>query len=108
MVKHVIIRFAVIVILVFAIQNCSADANNREAPSITGMIRVVGNQPLTNVILSTSDKNARDRDYLITGPLREELRRDFQGKVVTLEGTVCTSSSPQFAKCFKPKKITVD
>jgi hypothetical protein len=79
-----------------------------EPLTITGTIRVVGNEPFTHVVLTETDvseKTSRARDYLIIGPLAEELRKRYQGHVVTLEGTICASPSPQFIKCFQPARI---
>jgi hypothetical protein len=77
---------------------------------VSGTIRVVGNEPLTHLIIrpASRDRSDANQDILVTGALAKELRSNFQGKSVSLEGTFCASPSPQFARCFKPSKITID
>lgn len=111
MVKDIIIQSGLILALAFSIQSCSVGAKSGEPSTITGTIRIVGSEPLTHVILRMNhaeDKNGQHTDYFIKGPLAHELRKNLQGRVVTLEGTACTSPYPQFTKCFKPTDVMVD
>jgi hypothetical protein len=106
-----LIAIGMVLTLVYGAQSCVAGISNNQPETISGTIRVVGNEPFTRVIIrpaSRSGANAKKQDILITGPLAEELRKDFQGKAVTLEGNACTSPTSQFARCFKPTKIMVE
>ncbi len=106
-----IIRLCMILTFVWAVQSCIAGAKDNQPATVNGTIRVIGNEPFTQVVIRMNplkDKGEKDRDTLVIGPLVQELRRDFQGKVVTLEGAACASPSPQFSKCFKPTKIMVE
>jgi hypothetical protein len=79
--------------------------------TISGTIRIVVNESLTHVIIRpelAKHAEADDQDTLLTGPLVEELRKNFQGRAVTLEGTGCKSPSPRFSKCLKPRRISID
>ena len=108
--KPLIGRLGIIVTLIFATQSCFAGAKSAEPATITGTIRVVGNEPFTHVVLTPGDHadNAeRNRDCLIIGPLAEELRRHYQGQVVALEGMTCASPAPEFTQCFKPTRIVL-
>lgn len=103
-----IIRFALVLVLLVMTQNCMAAQKNGALIIVNGTIRIVGSEPLAHLVIRTGTSADKDRDYLITGPLAAELRRDFQGKVVTLEGKACSSSVPQIRKCLKPTKIIVE
>ncbi len=108
MVRKLVIRYGVMLLLLFSLQSCVAGAKS-DPVSINGTIRIIGSEKLSHVVLRTSSAGDKHvRDYLITGPLVQELRSNFQGKVVTLEGTVCRSPSPEFTGCFKPANVIVD
>lgn len=108
MFKELVIPYGIMLLLLFSLQSCVAAAKS-DPVSINGTIRIVGSEKLSHVVLRTGDAGDKDvRDYLITGPLVQELRSNFQGKVVTLEGTVCSSQSPEFTRCFKPANVIVD
>ena len=79
-----------------------------EKTILTGTIRIVGNEPFTKVVLTVEMHPAastKNMDYLIVGPLKDSLRRDYQGKVMTLEGTLCSSPDPAFKNCFNPVAV---
>ncbi len=98
----------VALVLLFAVLGCAMNMQGAGAKAITGTIRVVGNEPFTRVVLTVGenpDTATRDQDYLIVGPLGEELRRNYQWKKLTLEGTLCSSPDPAFKKCFNPVRI---
>jgi len=98
----------VALVLLFAVLGCAKNMQGAETTIITGTIRVVGNEPFSRVVLTVGenpDMATRDQDYLIVGPLAEELRRNFQWKKLTLEGTPCSLSDPAFKKCFNPSRI---
>lgn len=75
--------------------------------TVTGTVRVVGNEPFPATVLTVepSSPEGRPRDYLLAGPLEKTLRKEYQGKVVTLEGTDCQPDRPGFSRCFAPAKI---
>lgn len=79
----------------------------KPAVTITGTIRLVGNAPFARVVLTEESPGRKPpvRDYLLTGALTDELRRRYQGRRVTLEGTPCASPLPQFTSCFEPARI---
>jgi len=54
---------------------------------ITGRIKVKGSEPLTFIILETADGRA----YELSGTKAENLRREFELKMVTLTGEVIFS-----------------
>lgn len=99
----------IVMMLGFTTQGCAmSQKNSDELTTITGTIRVVGHEPFTHLVLTVGDnpeKATRDQDYLIIGPLEEELRRHYQWRKVTLEGIICSSTTPEFAKCFNPVRI---
>lgn len=74
----------------------------RKPVTISGTVRVVGNEPFTRLILTPGEG---ERDWLLVGPLQEELRRRYQGRRVTLEGEPCPPPTPEFSRCFKPSRI---
>lgn len=110
MFKDLIFRSGLILALILAVQGCDAGAKSSQPSTITGTIRVVGSEPRTHVILrmSRSGGEGPHTDYFIKGPLAHELRKNLQGRVVTLEGKACISPYPQFTKCFKPTGVMVD
>ncbi len=98
------------VMALYASQSCVAGTSNNRPETISGTIRIVGNEPFTQVIIRPASRSGANhrQDTLIIGPLAEELRSDFQGKAVTLEGNECTSPASRFSKCFRPTKIMID
>ena len=100
-----------IVIAVFPMQSCVAMNNIKPADPITisGTIKVVGNAPLTHVVLipsgSDPDRTTADKVYLITGDLAKELQKQYQYKKVTLTGRSCASPSPAYKKCIQALTI---
>ncbi len=100
-------HLSVMMMLLFAAQGCAT--GSRPGPvTITGTIRLVGNEPFARLVL-TPDENfgntPREREYLLVGPLTDELKRKYQLKRIRLEGSICVSPSPGFARCFKPSRI---
>jgi len=82
-----------------------------ETKILTGTIRVVGSEPFTKVVLALGpnpDVTPIDREYLIIGPLRDALRRNYQGKKLRVEGANCASPDPVYKNCFNPARIIVD
>ncbi|MRR05648.1 MAG: hypothetical protein EG828_01690 [Deltaproteobacteria bacterium] len=97
-------KVIVAMILLFAVEGCAMT----ETKVLTGTIRIVGNEPFTHVVLTvgeSADQAVGGRDYLIVGPLGEQLRKKHQGKKLTVHGTFCTSTVPNFTKCFNPSRI---
>lgn len=95
-------------LLLFAVPGCTMSVQDSTVKSLTGMVRVVGNEPFTRVVLTVDGAPglaAGDRDYLIIGPLEKELRKSYQRKKLTLLGSFCVSPDPDFKKCFNPSKI---
>lgn len=99
---------ALTVVLLLLLASPVGAMGGRKQVTITGTVRVVGNDPFTRVVLTVSrGEGLTDgaRDWLIAGPLQEELRKRHQGKQVTLTGERCTPPSPAFTHCFQPVKI---
>jgi len=87
------------------------ERQNPEAKILTGTIRVVGNEPFTKVVLTlgpNQDGAAIAREYLIIGPLKDLLRRRYQGNELRVEGVYCTSPDPVYKNCFNPARIMED
>lgn len=98
-------------IFFFTVEGCAMEMQNPETKILTGTIRVVGSEPLTKVVLALGpnpDVTPLDREYLIIGPLRDALRRNYQGKKLRVEGEKCTSPDPAFKNCFNPARIIDD
>jgi len=108
MTKILSVTVVVALVLLGALLGCAMNMQGGGAQSITGTVRVVGNEPFTRVVLTVGenpDAATRDQDYLLVGPLGEELRRNFQWQKLTLEGTLCSSPDPAFKKCFNASRI---
>lgn len=88
---------------------CAAGPERKDGlRTIRGVVRVVGNEPFTHVVVTSPGDGAGDAgrvDYLIAGPLAGELRGRHQGRTITLEGTDCPPRSPLFRNCFAPTRI---
>jgi hypothetical protein len=73
------------VCLAVILSSCTVHAVNAneedEMITLTGKLRLVGNEPFTHLVISTDD----GRDYLIEGPLEEQLRA-LQYQMVTAKG----------------------
>ena len=106
-------RTACLVLLLIALPSlpsCAAGVRNRDAVTLTGTVRVVGNEPFAHVVLTVPDAAEKSGavDHLLTGPLLEELQRHHQGERVALEGVPCTVPARQtLTHCFRPSKITI-
>ncbi len=105
--KLMLCHLSILMMLLSAAQGCAL--GSRPGPAtITGTIRLVGNEPFAKLVL-TPDENAggtpAERDYLLVGPLTDELKKKYQTKRITLEGSICASPSPGFARCFEPSRI---
>ncbi len=88
---------------------CAAGTNRQpELRTIRGVVRVVGNEPFPQVVVSSPSDAPRVPgrvDYLIQGPLADELRARYQGRTVTLEGRDAPPSWPGFRHGFAPTRI---
>lgn len=96
------------IVLLLLLASTVGAMGGRKPATLSGTVRVVGNEPFTRVVITASRSDEPvdgTRDWLITGPLREELRKRHQGKQVTLIGEPCTPPSPEFSRCFRPVKI---
>jgi len=96
-----------ILLLGTGVQGCSLHRTGYgENGSITGIVRVVGNEPFAKVVVTDADPKAgMVNNWQIIGPLAPELRGKWQMKKVTLEGETCKPTAPEFKKCFQPSKI---
>ncbi len=94
-------------LLVVLLATLGGGMGTRCPVTLTGTIRLVGNAPFARLVLTPehTDRPSQERDYLLLGPLQEELRQRYQGRLVTLEGTPCASPLPQFSNCFEPARI---
>jgi hypothetical protein len=105
--KQIFRCLSVMLLLLFAGQGC-AGAPPRSNATITGTIRLVGNEPFAHLVLipgDNPDKTTRDKVYLLVGPLADKLKKDYQSRKITLEGSECASPSPEFTRCFRPTGI---
>ena len=102
-------NLSLMLLLLLATQGCAMGSHPRPV-TITGTIRLVGNVPFARVVLTQegSVPGSGERDYLLIGPLQEELRKQYQGRLITLEGAHCASPTPQFTKCFEPTRIIAE
>ena len=76
--------------------------------TIRGVVRVVGNEPFTHVVVTSPGDDAGGTgriDYQIVGPLAAELRSGYQGRAITLEGRDAPPSWPGFRYGFEPTRI---
>ncbi len=96
--KPLAFTLGLVCILAFAAQGCAAGRASAPEETITGTIRLVGNEPFTHLVIMDEETG---RAYLIQGPLEKELK-NYQMKKLTLRGEGCQSPSPQFKYCFKP------
>lgn len=105
--KRLLLTFAIL----FAITACFEGAQGR-IMTVHGIIHIKKLDDSFYVVLASNQpagkKDGGKRDYLIKGPLREELGSNFQGRAVTLEGAHCISPFPEIAECLKPSKIMID
>ncbi|HEY5995906.1 MAG TPA: hypothetical protein VIU29_02750 [Candidatus Deferrimicrobiaceae bacterium] len=74
---------------------------------VTGTVSIVGNEPLTHVVLTLAGSGA-PRQVLVLGPIEKTLRQDYQGRTVTLEGSDCRPARPGFTDCINPTRIIPD
>jgi hypothetical protein len=92
-------------ILMLTTQGCAMGVRKGEPTILAGTVRLVGNEPFSRLVLTTSGGEEKGTDYLLVGPLRDELGRGYQGQKVSLEGTRCPSPEPRFPNCFEPVRI---
>lgn len=104
--RTVVRYFSAMLMLLVATQGSAMGTRRPVLMTMTGTVRVVGNEPFTRLVLTVGDPRMRERNYLLVGPLGEELRRGHQGRRVTLEGRTCRSPLPEFADCFEPLRIS--
>jgi hypothetical protein len=107
--KLLLSNFYLMMLLLLATQGCAM--GSRPGPvTITGTIRLVGNAPFARVVLTLEDSvpGSGERDYLLIGPLQEKLRKQYQGRLITLEGAPCASPTPRFNRCFEPTRIIAE
>ena len=105
MVKVLFSHLSAMLVLLLTTQGCAMGVRKPDVTTLTGTVRVVGNAPFTRLVLTTTDQQGKGTDYLLLGPLSDELRKQHQGQKVSLIGTPCTSPLPQFTKCFEPARI---
>lgn len=106
--RVLLVNALLFVVLLFSVQGCAMGAKDSGMKVITGTVRVVGNEPFTHVVLTLGenpDTATKDQEYLIVGPLEKELRSRYQWKRLTLEGSLCSSPTPEFSQCFNPSRI---
>jgi hypothetical protein len=107
--KLLLSNFSLAMILLLAGQGCATGSHPGPA-TITGTIRLVGNAPFARIVLTreATVPDSGERDYLLIGPLQEKLSKQYQGRLVTLEGSPCSSPTPQFTRCFEPTRIIAE
>jgi hypothetical protein len=107
MAKPMFRYLSIILMLLFSGQGCAIGSGPGSA-TITGTVRLVGNEPFAHLVLTPGDnpdKTPREQEYLLVGPLTDKLKKQYQSRKITLEGSMCTSPSPEFSKCFRPSGI---
>ena len=90
-----------------ASQGCAMNQNKQaDIVAIEGVVRIVGNEPFTQVVITVRDEKAnRGVDWLIIGPLAQDISQGYQMRTIRVEGTVCTPTIPDFLNCLKPAWI---
>jgi hypothetical protein len=98
--------FTALILFGLASQGCAMNQNKaEEVVTIQGVVRVVGNEPFTHVVITVKDDAAgKSVDWLITGPFAKDIRQRFQMRTIAVEGTVC-KPLPDFSKCLQPSRI---
>jgi hypothetical protein len=97
---------ATLLLFGLASPGCAMNQNMKEdVVAIQGVVRVVGNEPFTQVVVTVREKANKDVDWLIIGPLAQDLRQGYQMRTIIIEGTVCKPTMPDFSKCLKPSRI---
>ncbi|KAF0218342.1 MAG: hypothetical protein FD174_2959 [Geobacteraceae bacterium] len=98
--------YVIVLLLLLATPGCATDTGKRAPMTLTGTVRLVGNAPFARIVLTTAGSGGKGvHDYLILGPLQDELRKRYLGQKVSLEGIPCASPTPQFTSCFEPARI---
>jgi hypothetical protein len=92
-------------IVMLTTQGCAMGGRRGDATILSGTVRLVGNEPFSRLILTTSEGDEKRKDYLLVGPLRDELGKRYQGQEVSLEGAQCLSPEPRLPNCFEPVRI---
>ncbi|MCM2356930.1 MAG: hypothetical protein NDI77_02185 [Geobacteraceae bacterium] len=108
MVRILVGQLSALLVILSATQGCAMGVKQSELTTLTGTVRVVGNEPFARLVLTTGSNRGgvgRGGNYLLLGPLQDELRRAHQGSMVTLEGKQCSSPTPEFTDCFEPSRI---
>jgi hypothetical protein len=98
---------ATLLLFGLASQGCAMNQSKIDGVvTIAGMVRVVGNEPFTQVVVTVQEEKAGRRvDWLIIGPLVQDIRQGYQMRTIILEGTICKPTMPDFSKCLKPSRI---
>ena len=101
--------YSALLLLGLASQGCAMSQNKQEdVVTIQGVVRVVGNEPFTQVVVTVRDEKAgKETDWLIIGPLVKDIRQGYQMRTIIVEGTVC-KPLPDFSKCLKPSKLVTN
>ncbi|NOY08643.1 MAG: hypothetical protein GXP33_07355 [Spirochaetes bacterium] len=99
--------FISITLVLMTFLSCANVKTKGKTVTVTGIIRIEGNEPHTAVILKeTKGKKAR---YLLEGKLAAELRADYQHKTVTITGYITGPASlplyPEKIRVIKILKI---
>jgi hypothetical protein len=74
-------RFKAIALALLAACSLLASCNSL---TLSGRVSVKGNEPLTYLVLVSEEKGA----FTIVGPLKEEIRRNHQGKYLKVRGRI--------------------
>jgi len=99
--------YTALILFGLASQGCAMNQNKAEdVVTIQGVVRVVGNEPFTQVVVTVRDAKAnKEVDWLIIGPLAKDIRQGYQMQTIVVEGTVCKPTFPGFSRCLKPSRI---
>jgi hypothetical protein len=98
-------RTILLLLLILLLSACAVSnvdsKGNKEMITITGTIRLIGNDPFTHLIITTDD----GKDYLIKGRLEKELR-GLQYQRVEINGEELPPSGG-FKYCVEVKEYKI-
>lgn len=80
----------------------SAEGTHASVVTITGTLRLVGNEPFTALVLESRERKL----YLVTGGLKPELAR-HQHRKVELTGTLETTDSPYAREAIRVQNYKI-
>jgi len=92
---------AALFVLFASLFSCANVKSGKKTVTVTGIVRVEGNEPHTTVILE--EKGPEKKRYMMEGELVSELKNKYQHRVVTVVGYITGKAKPPLF----PEKIRV-